>query len=307
MTADPDYIVVGAGSAGCVVARRLADAGFRVVLLEAGGSGADDPRIRAPERYAELQGSGEDWRYQTEPEAELEGRRIPWPRGKVLGGSSSMSNLIYVRGNRRDFDRWARNGCPGWGYGDSVGLFRRSERNLRPGIDASLHGLHGAMTVTDIDPPNPASLAFVEAAAQAGYGRKADFNDGEQVGGAGIYQVNIDERGDRVSAATAFLKRAPDNLEVRLGVEVARLRIEEGRAVGVEVAPADDLGRVGLVRARREVIVSCGTVNSPKLLMLSGLGPASALRRLGLAVVADLPGVGQNLQDHPIAAISTLR
>ena len=203
-----DYIIVGAGSAGCVLAHRLTEDQERptsVLLIEAGGPDTD-PRIHNPDVFESLQGTEVDWKYRTEPEPLLNDRQIPWPRGKVLGGSSSINAMIYVRGNRRDYDAWAAMGNEGWSYDDVLPYFIKSEDNQRDGIGV-LHGTGGPMAVSDIDSPNPASLAFIRAAVETGYDETSDFNDREQVGGAGLYQVTIKD-GKECSHNNFYKQRA---------------------------------------------------------------------------------------------------
>jgi choline dehydrogenase len=292
-----DYIIVGAGSSGCVLAHRLsADPAVRVLALEAGSATRDDVAITTPGRWVTLIGSRFDWGYQTEPEPSLGGRRVAFPRGKVVGGSSAINAMTFIRGHRRDFDGWEAAGNRGWGFDALLPLFKQSERNSRGA--SAFHGGDGALAVADTLDPHAAHHAFLESASLRGYAAQADwdFNGARQENTAGFYQKNI-ASGRRHSAAEAFLVPALDrsNLDVRAEAHVARILIEGGRAVGVEYVRD---GRREQVRATREVILSGGVIDSPKLLMLSGIGPADHLRSLGLSVVADVPGVGQNLQDH---------
>ncbi len=288
-----DYIVVGAGAAGCVLAARLSeDPHTRVLLLEAGGR--DTRReMRIPAAFSKLFKSECDWSYFTDPEPYLANRRLYWPRGKVLGGSTSINAMIYVRGHRWDYDRWAELGCRGWGYAEVLPFFKKAEDNSRG--QSGYHAIGGPLAVSDLRSPNILSRAFVEAAAELGFPRNADFNGAEQEG-FGFYQVT-QKRGQRCSAADAYLKPAAGrpNLTVCTGAQATRVIIEKRRAVGVECM---EDGRRRAYRAECEVVLACGAVNSPQLLLLSGIGPADQLRALGVAVVADLPGVGENLQDH---------
>ncbi|MFN3596336.1 MAG: GMC family oxidoreductase [Rubricoccaceae bacterium] len=293
-----DYVIVGAGTAGCVLAHRLsADPSVNVLLLEAGG-----PDTRAefhiPAAFSRLFQTEADWNYWTAPQEHLDGRSLYWPRGKVLGGSSSINAMIYIRGHRTDFDGWAAEGCRGWGYADVLPYFKRSEDNARGA--SAYHGVGGPLRVEDLRDPHPVSRAFVRAAEQAGVRPNDDFNGAEQEG-AGLYQVN-QKGGRRHSAAAAFLRpvRARRNLTVATGAHATRVLFEGTRAVGV--AYRQD-GAVLTARAAREVLLCGGAVNTPQLLMLSGVGPADALRRHGIAVVADRAGVGQNLQDHLIVGV----
>jgi len=292
-----DYIVVGAGSAGCVLANRLtADPAVRVLLLEAGGREHDDPAILAPGRWVSLMGSRWDWAYETEPEPGLNGRRIGFPRGKVLGGSSAINAMAFVRGHALDFDAWRDAGNPGWGFEDLLPYFKRSERNSR---GASEHrGGEGPLAVSDTTDPHAAHEAFLAAARSLGFEARPDwdFNGARQENGAGYYQKNILD-GRRHSAAAAFLVPAlpRPNLVVHSSSLASRLLIERGRARGIEYVRD---GRVRQARAAREVVLCAGAVDSPKLLLLSGIGHADRLRALGIPVAVDLPGVGANLQDH---------
>ncbi|PAP77462.1 GMC family oxidoreductase [Rubrivirga marina] len=293
-----DYLIVGGGSAGCVLAARLSeDPDVRVLLLEA-GQGDSRPEIHIPATFSRLFQTEADWNYHTEPQPGAAGRSLYWPRGKVLGGSSSINAMIYIRGHHADYDGWAAGGCEGWGYADVLPYFKRSEDNARGA--SAYHGVDGPLRVEDPSDPSPISEAFVEAAEAVGVGRTDDFNGAEQTG-AGLYQLT-QHRGRRVSAASAFLKPAlkRENLRVRTGALVRRIVIEAGRAVGVE---AEVDGQVETIRAEREVVVCGGAINSPQLLMLSGIGAADDLARLGIDVVADRPGVGENLQDHLIVGL----
>ena len=279
-----DYVIVGAGSAGCVLANRLsADPKSRVLLLEAGGP--DTAReIHVPAAFSKLFKTAADWAYYTDEQPCLNDRKLFWPRGKVLGGSSSINAMIYICGNRRDYDRWAESGAAGWNWSSIDHYFERTLRNLN---------VCGLRTV------NPISSAFVEAAVGAGFLRNEDFNDREQ-DGFGFYRVT-QQNGQRHSAAAAFLhpeKRA--NLIVLTGAFVTRVLLEGLRARAVEYVRD---GKTEQATAEREVILAGGAINSPQLLMLSGIGPADHLRGLGLNVAVDLPGVGRNLQDHPVLPV----
>ncbi|KAB7772097.1 GMC family oxidoreductase [Xanthomonas sp. LMG 12462] len=289
-----DYIIIGAGSAGCVLANRLSeDRDCKVLLIEAGPRDRN-PFIHMPAGLARLASNRRiNWNYLTEAEPALNDRRLWWPRGKVLGGSSSINAMCYVRGVPADYDDWAADGADGWDWRGVLPYFRRSECNSRGG-DA-LHGGDGPLHVSDLRYHNPLSDVFIAAAQEAGFPHNPDFN-GPQQQGVGLYQVTQKD-GARCSAAVAYLApaRARDNLQVVTDALVLRLLIEGGRVVGV--AYAQD-GREVQARAAREVLLSAGAVNSPQLLMLSGIGPADALRRHGIAVQLDQPQVGANLQDH---------
>ncbi len=294
-----DYIIVGAGSAGCVLANRLSEAPeVKVLLLEAGGS--DKRReIHIPAGFPALFKTEVDWAYETEPQARLAGRRLFWPRGKVLGGSSSINAMIYIRGHRAVYDRWAELGNPGWGFDDLLGYFKRSE-NFEGGA-SEVHGVGGELNVASLRDPNPLSRAFVDAAAIAlGVSKDVDFNDARQEG-VGLYHVT-QKGGKRHSAAAAFLKPVMlrPNLTVMTGAQVTGIRLEGDRATGV-----DYLLSGGVTRAEAGELILCGgAINSPQLLLLSGIGPAAALEALDIPVAADLPSVGANLQDHLVVLVN---
>jgi choline dehydrogenase len=298
-TEEFDVVVVGAGSAGCVLAGRLTeDPSLSVLLLEAGGSD-DVLEVRVPAAMYKTWRTRRDWAYTTEPQPGLDGRRLYWPRGKLLGGSSSINAMIYVRGAAADYDEWAeRTGDPSWSYERVLPLFRRMEDNAR-GADR-WHGVGGPLRVEDLRSPHPWTRAVVESTLAAGYPRNDDFNGAAQEG-TGRYQVT-QKRGRRWSAADAYLHPVASrpNLTVLTGALTTRVLVEGGRAVGVEYRRG---GRVRTARAAREVVLCGGAVNSPQLLMLSGIGPADHLREVGVDVVHDLPGVGAGLQDHPLAPV----
>ncbi|WP_372018600.1 GMC family oxidoreductase [Pseudoxanthomonas sp. 10H] len=289
-----DYIVIGAGSAGCVLAARLSeDPACRVLLLEAGPSDWN-PLIHMPAGLGRLvNDTSINWDYRTEPEPQLLGRRLWWPRGKVLGGSSSINAMCYTRGTPDDYDEWARAGAAGWDWNAVLPYFLRAEGNTRGG--GTLHGDRGPLCVSDLRHVNPLSRAFVDAGEQAGWPRNDDFNGPSQAG-IGLYQVTQRD-GARCSAAAAYLgpARGRPNLVVATGARVRRIVIERGRAAGVEYLRGRRRHHAAAVA---DVLLCGGAVNSPQLLMLSGIGPAAELARHGIAVAADLPGVGGNLQDH---------
>ncbi len=292
--ADYDYIVVGAGSAGCVLAARLSEnPSTRVLLLEAGP--ADRSLwIHLPIGYGKTMWSDKyNWRFHTEPEPGMNGRRLYWPRGKTLGGSSSINGLIYIRGQREDYEHWAALGNPGWSYDELLPYFKRAEGNQRGASE--FHGGDGPLKVADIGEPHPLIEAFISAAGQTGVARNDDFN-GAQQAGAGYYQLNT-TRGWRCSSARAYLAPAGrrPNLQVVTEAQVTNLLFEGRRAAGVRFIQR---GVVHSVSCAAEVLLCAGAVQSPQLLQLSGIGPAAVLQRHGIVPVHDLPGVGENLQDH---------
>ncbi|MEG3858813.1 GMC family oxidoreductase [Microcoleus sp. herbarium12] len=293
-----DYIVIGAGSAGCVVANRLTeDCQTTVLLLEAGNPDTK-PEIQIPLECFNLLGSEVDWAYFTEPEPYLNNRKVFHPRGKVLGGSSSINFMLYVRGNPDDYNHWQELGNPGWSYQDILPYFKKSENQQRGASE--YHGVDGELSVTDLISPAPISQRFVEASVAMGYYNNPDFNGMHQEG-AGLYQMTIKD-GKRHSTAAAFLVPILDrpNLTTTTAALVTRLLFEGTRTVGVEYLHEETLHQV---RVNREVILSAGAFDSPKLLMLSGIGNQEYLESLGIPVVVDLPGVGQNLQDHPLIPV----
>jgi choline dehydrogenase len=289
-------VIVGAGSAGCALACRLAEAGQTVTVIEHGGTDAG-PFIQMPAALSYPMNMGlYDWGLQTEPEPHLGGRVLHVPRGKVVGGSSSINGMVYVRGHARDYDGWAEAGAQGWGFADVLPYFRRMEawHGAADGGDPAWRGMDGPLHVTRGPRANPLFQAFIEAGRQAGYPVTADYN-GAQQEGFGPMEATI-WKGRRWSAANAYLRPALKTGKVRLVRALARrVVIEGGRAVGVEVRRG---GAVEVVRAGREVVLAASSLNTPKLLMLSGIGPAAHLAAHGVAVVADRPGVGANLQDH---------
>ncbi len=290
-----DYIIAGGGSAGCTLAARLSeDPGVRVLLLEAGGTDRH-PLYHMPAGFARMTKGIGSWGWSTVAQRHLSNRVLRFTQARVLGGGSSINAQIYTRGNARDYDGWAaEEGCTGWGYRDVLGHFRRAEHNER--FADEYHGSDGPLGVSVPINPLPISEAFLRAAQQMGIPYNPDFNGARQEG-IGHYQVTV-RNARRSSTAVAYLRPALGraNLTLRTGTQTLRVVVERGRAVGVEVARAG-AGRE-MIRAGREVILSAGAIGSPRLLLLSGIGPAEHLRRLGIEVVHDLPGVGGNLQDH---------
>ena len=292
-----DYVVVGAGTAGCVLAARLTeDPTCRVLLIEAGGSDRR-MKIQIPAAFSKLFKTDVDWDYSTEPEPHLNDRRLYWPRGKVLGGSSAINAMIYIRGNRADYDRWRDLGNEGWGFDDVLPYFKKSEDQENGA--STFHGAGGPVSVANLRCVNTLTRAFLEAARELGIPENPDFNGTAQEG-AGLFQVT-QKNGRRWSAADAFLEPAMrrGNLTVATGALALPIVLEKGRARGLSYVQS---GTVHKAWAEKEVILAAGAVNSPQLLMLSGIGPAEDLRRVGVAVVHELPGVGKNLQDHPMVS-----
>ncbi len=294
--AEADYVIVGAGSAGCALAYRLSEAGASVLVVEYGGSDAG-PLIQMPGALSfPMNMKRYDWGYRSEPEPHLGGRRLACPRGKVIGGSSSINGMVYVRGHAKDFDTWEAMGASGWSYADVLPYYKRMETwdPAGHGGDASWRGRDGPLHVTRGKRDNPLVQAFVQAGRQAGYQLTDDYN-GQQQEGFGPMEHTI-HKGARWSAAKAYLRPALQRENCNLIRGLARKIVFSGRrAVGVELLAG---GGLKTVRAKKEVILASSSINSPKLLMLSGIGPAAHLTAHGIPIVADRPGVGQNLQDH---------
>lgn len=291
-----DYVIVGAGSAGCAIAYRLAEAGKKVIVVEFGGTDAG-PFIQMPGALSyPMNMKRYDWGFVSEPEPHLGGRRLATPRGKVLGGSSSINGMVYVRGHARDFDTWEEMGAQGWAYADVLPYYKRMEswHENGHGGDPDWRGTSGPLHVSRGKRDNPLTRAFVEAGVQAGYEATHDYN-GEKQEGFGPFDATI-HKGERWSAYKAYLKPAiaTGNVEVVRGL-ARKVVIENGRATGLEI---ERKGKVEVITAGKEVILAASSINSPKLLMHSGIGPAEHLREHGIELVADRPGVGQNLQDH---------
>jgi len=314
-----DHIVVGAGSAGCVIARRLVDAGRTVALIEAGGPD-DNPAIHQPNRSWELWNSAQDWAYTTEPQEHSLKTSVFWPRGRVLGGSSALNGMIYIRGAKSDFDNWAYNGAAGWSYDEVLPYFKMSE-DFEDGPSA-YHGVGGPLPVTRIREPNPVTVAMLDACAERGIPLNNDPN-ADSIMGAGLTHLTV-RNGRRMSTWTSFAEPVLGSplLTVITGAQVTSLIFDgAGRAVGVRLAgkglryglgtdPADSAPAMTRtewpateLRCSGDVVACGGAIGSPQLLLLSGVGPADDLRALGIEVAADLPGVGANLHDHALATI----
>jgi choline dehydrogenase len=288
---EADYVIIGAGSAGSAMAYRLSEAGRSVIVVEHGGSDWG-PFINMPAALSYPMGMKRyDWGYVTEPEPHMDNRVMACPRGKVIGGSSSINGMIYVRGHARDFDTWADMGAEGWGYADVLPYFKRAETWHGDAGDASWRGHDGPLHITRGPRKNVLYEAFIKSGANAGYGATDDYN-GQRQEGFGAFEMTV-WKGKRWSTASAYLKPAlkRDNCTLLRGL-VERIEIENGRATGVRLAGGQ------VIRARAEVVLAAGAINSPKILMLSGIGPAKHLGEHGIAVMADRAGVGQNLQDH---------
>jgi len=289
-----DYVIVGAGSAGCVLANRLSADGRHTVLLLEAGPADTYPWIRVPIGYAKTMFNARvNWCFKTEPEPQMNGRQVYWPSGKTLGGSSSINGLIYIRGHRDDYDGWSAAGNPGWSYADVLPYFRKLEHNVRGGSE--WHGVGGPLWASDIGAKHELVEALIAAGGELGIPANRDFNGATQEG-VGYYQLTT-RRGFRCSTATAYLRPAKSrgNLRVETNAQATRVVFDGGRASGIAWRRA---GSEQVAMARREVILSAGSLQSPQLLQLSGVGPSALLRQFAIPVVRELPGVGENLQDH---------
>ncbi len=297
-----DYVIAGGGSAGCVLANRLSASGKHQVCLIEAGPPDTSFLIKLPLGVIGLmRGASHNWQFWTAPQKHLANRSMYLPRGKTLGGSSAINAMVNIRGNAWDYDHWASLGNPGWSYKDVLPYFRRLE-NYEPGNDAEYHGRGGPLNVSDCRHTNPLSLAFIEAAQQAGYPTTPDFNGARQEG-VGRYKV-YQKDGERHSNAAAYLRPAEGrpNLKIITGAHVSRVLFEGKRAVGLRYLAG---GKFHDVTATREVILAAGSIGSPHLLLLSGVGPKTEIQKHGIALVHELPGVGENLQDHLDIVVST--
>jgi choline dehydrogenase len=288
-----DYIVVGAGSAGCVIAHRLVKAGHSVLMLEAGPTDASK-FVKIPATFVRVIGTERSWVYETVAQPHANGRKMYVPQGRMNGGGSSLNAMVYIRGAAADYDAWAEAGCSGWGWKDVLPAFKRSESNMR--FSGEMHGTDGPLQVSDTKFRHPLSLAFVKAAQEAGLPYNDDFNSGKQ-DGVGFYQTTT-INGSRGSTAATYLAAVMGDpkLTVVNGAHVLRISLEGGNATGVEYRRND--GSTVKARANREVVLSAGALASPKLLQVSGIGPGELLRDLGVPVQRELPGVGENFHDH---------
>jgi choline dehydrogenase len=294
-----DYIIVGGGSAGCVLANRLSQNPQNKVLLVEAGNKDDKQEIHIPAAFSKLFKGPADWNYETEAQSSLNNRKLYWPRAKVLGGCSSMNAMIYSRGNRKDYDEWESLGNPGWNFQSVLPFFKRSENHISG--DSTHHGVGGPLQINHLRSPNPLSVAFVSGCEQSGIKRNDNFN-GESQDGVGLYHVT-QSSGKRCSAAVAYIKPilGRSNLTIYLNTHALKIVFEGSKATGLEILKD---GQNLTVKANKEIILSTGAVGSPQLLMLSGIGPKAHLDSLGIPVVADMPGVGQNLQDHLLLSLA---